>query len=63
MELNNVKDITVKNGFGQVGYMNDGTTVLARSTSSAKSNFDPTLEIQYGKSPIDNRDIKIRYTR
>ena len=54
LQLSNVKDIQTQYGLGKVGYLEDGTSVVARPGSKTGG---PTLEIK-----VSNKKIyKIRY--
>ena len=54
LQLSNVKDIQTQYGLGKVGYLEDGTLVVARPGSKTGG---PTLEIK-----VSNKKIyKIRY--
>ncbi|WP_155962478.1 hypothetical protein [Streptococcus ruminantium] len=63
INLTDIKEFTIpgNKGMGKVGYMEDGTKVVARSWSLNASSNSPTLEIQYEDSSIPDRGIKIRY--
>lgn len=54
LNLSNIKDIQTQYGLGKVGYLEDGTSVVARPGSKTGG---PTLEIKVSNTKI----FKIRY--
>ena len=58
LQLSNVKDIQTQYGLGKVGYLEDGTSVVARPGSKTGG---PTLEIKVSNKKIYKIIYKIRY--